>query len=163
MQILPLKVSGNGVKLKQLCKIQISHLHPYKFLFFLISSFSNPKEKLETALACRKDLQASLISLECAQFSLPHVEIKNISNRQILAVKHCNTYMVTDVANLARYEHTSKVFIAYESNVSKASAWLYDTFSKTLRNDFDKAEETVRNLAKTLRDHREEIFTAARR
>ncbi|KAI8125009.1 hypothetical protein CVS40_4792 [Lucilia cuprina] len=128
-----------------------------------VKTIVNPKEKLETALSCRKDLQASLVSLECAQLSLPHVEIKYISNRQILAVKHCNTYMITDISNIARYEHTSKVFLAYESNISKASAWLYETFNKTLRHDFDRAEETVSNLAKNLRDHREEIFTAARR
>ncbi|XP_037811207.1 uncharacterized protein LOC119603290 [Lucilia sericata] len=128
-----------------------------------VKTIVNPKEKLEMALSCRKDLQASLVSLECAQLSLPHVEIKYISNRQILAVKHCNTYMITDISNIARYEHTSKVFLAYESNISKASAWLYETFNKTLRHDFDRAEETVRNLAKNLRDHREEIFTAARR
>lgn len=92
--------------------------------------------------------------MECAQLSLPHVEIKYISNRQILAVKHCNTYIITDISNVARYEHTSKVFVAYESNISKASAWLYETFNKTLRHDFDRAEETVRNLAKTLRDRK---------
>lgn len=129
----------------------------------ILCFYRNPKEKLETALSCRKDLQASLVSLECAQLSLPHMEIKYISNRQILAVKHCNTYMVTDVSNLARYEHTSKVFISYESNISKALSWLHETFNKTLRHDFDRAEETVSALAKTLRDHREEIFTMARR
>ncbi|XP_013103027.1 uncharacterized protein LOC106084098 [Stomoxys calcitrans] len=128
-----------------------------------VKTIINPKEKIETALACRKDLQASLVSLECAQLSLPHVEIKYTSNRQILAVKHCNTYMITDIANMARYEHTSKVFIAYESNVSKASTWLYETFNKTLRPDFERAEERVKDLAKTLRDHREEIFTFARK
>lgn len=133
------------------------------FSFFFFFFFSNPKEKLEIALSCRKDLQASLVSLECAQLSLPHVEIKFTSNRQIVAVKHCSTYMVTDIANLARYEHTSKVFVAYESSMAKASAWLYETFNKTLRQDFDRSEETVKNLAKTLRDHREEIFSAARR
>ncbi|TMW50307.1 hypothetical protein DOY81_004627, partial [Sarcophaga bullata] len=40
-----------------------------------LKTIVNPKEKLETALSCRKDLQASLVSLECAQLSLPHVEI----------------------------------------------------------------------------------------
>ncbi|XP_075152129.1 BH3-only protein sayonara [Haematobia irritans] len=128
-----------------------------------LKTIINPKDKIEKALVCRKDLQASLVSLECAQLSLPHVEIKYTSNRQILAVKHCNTYMITDIANLARYEHTTKVFTAYESNVSKASAWIYETFNKTLRPDYDRAEERVKDLAKTLRDHREEIFTFARK
>lgn len=71
--------------------------------------------------------------------------------------------MITDIANQARYEHTSKVFVSYESNMSKASTWLYETFNKTLRQDYDRAEERVKNLAKTLRDHREEIFTMARK
>nr|XP_014089593.2 uncharacterized protein LOC106617117 [Bactrocera oleae] len=123
----------------------------------------DPKHKIQLALECRTALQAALISVECAQLALPHVEIKHISNRQLLAVKHCNTYMITDIANLARYQHTSKVFTSFESNTSKASMWLYEMFNKTLRHDFDKAEETVRQLAKTLRDHREEIFTAARK
>ncbi|XP_054744673.1 uncharacterized protein LOC129249074 [Anastrepha obliqua] len=123
----------------------------------------DPKLKVQLALECRTSLQASLISVECAQLALPHVEIKHISNRQLLAVKHCNTYMITDIANLSRYQHTTKVFASFESNISKASMWLYEMFNKTLRQDFNKAEETVRNLAKTLRDHREEIFTAARK
>ncbi|XP_037958695.1 uncharacterized protein LOC119688115 [Teleopsis dalmanni] len=127
-----------------------------------VAKIVNPKDKIQAALECRNTLQASLISLECAQLSLPHVEIKYVSNRQILAVKHCNVYIITDIANLARYEHTSKVLAAYESNMSKGSTWLYETFNKTLRKDFDKAEETVRNLSKTLREHREEMFTAAR-
>ncbi|CAD6999314.1 unnamed protein product [Ceratitis capitata] len=123
----------------------------------------DPKIKIQLALECRTALQASLISVECAQLALPHVEIKHVSNRQLLAVKHCSTYMITDIANMSRYQHTSKVFTSFESNMSKASMWLYEMFNKTLRQDFDNAEEKVRNLAKTLRDHREEIFTAARK
>lgn len=55
------------------------------------------------------------------------------------------------------------MFTSYESNMSKTCTWLYDTFNKTLRKDFDKAEDTVRRLAKTLREHREEVFSAARK
>jgi len=47
--------------------------------------------------------------------------------------------------------------------MSKTCTWLYDTFNKTLRRDFDKAEEVVRRLAQTLREHREEIFNGARK
>lgn len=64
---------------------------------------------------------------------------------------------------LNSFEHTSRVFTSYESNMSKTCTWLYDTFNKTLRKDFDKAEDTVRRLAKTLREHREEVFSAARK
>ncbi|XP_064541952.1 uncharacterized protein synr [Drosophila montana] len=123
----------------------------------------DPKQKLQAALDCRSLLHASLTSLEAAQLALPHVELKYMSHRQVLAVNHCNTYLITDIANAARYEHTSRVFSSYESNISKTCTWLYDTFNKTLRGDLDKAEETVRRLARTLREHREEIFSAARK
>ncbi|XP_017858514.1 PREDICTED: uncharacterized protein LOC108610747 [Drosophila arizonae] len=121
----------------------------------------DPKQKLQVALDCRSLLHASLTSLEAAQLALPHVELKYMSNRQVLAVNHCNTYLITDIANAARYEHTTRVFTSYEVNISKTCTWLYDTFNKTLRSDFDKAEETVRRLARTLRQHREETFSAA--
>ncbi|EDW77600.2 uncharacterized protein Dwil_GK24472 [Drosophila willistoni] len=120
----------------------------------------DPKQKLQYALDCRSLLHASMISLEAAQLALPHVELKYMSHRQVLAVKHCNVYLITDIANKQRYEHTSRVFTSYEANMSKTCTWLYETFNKTLRQDFDKAEVTVSRLAKTLRQHREEIFGA---
>ncbi|XP_037709151.1 uncharacterized protein LOC119546732 isoform X1 [Drosophila subpulchrella] len=118
----------------------------------------DPKQKLQWALDCRSLLHASMVSLEAAHMALPHVELKYMSHRQVLAVKHCNTYLITDIANKARYEHTSRVFTSYESNMSKTCTWLYETFNNTLRPDFDKAEDTVCKLSKTLRDHREEVF-----
>ncbi|XP_039502352.1 uncharacterized protein LOC120458681 [Drosophila santomea] len=123
----------------------------------------DPKQKLQWALDCRSLLHASAISLEAAQLALPHVELKYMSHRQVLAVKHCNTYLITDIANKARYEHTTRVFTSYESNMSKTCTWLYETFNSTLRPDYDKAEETVSRLAKTLRDHREEVFGTVRK
>ncbi|XP_017043662.1 uncharacterized protein LOC108089779 [Drosophila ficusphila] len=123
----------------------------------------DPKQKLQWALDCRSLLHASMISLEAAQLALPHVELKYMSHRQVLAVKHCNTYLITDIANKARYEHTSRVFTSYESNMSKTCTWLYETFNSTLRLDFDKAEENVCRLSKTLRDHREEVFSTVRK
>ncbi|KAI8043372.1 uncharacterized protein LOC128262981 [Drosophila gunungcola] len=123
----------------------------------------DPKQKLQWALDSRSLLHASMISLEAAQLALPHVELKYISHRQVVAVKHCNTYLITDIANKARYEHTSRVFTSYESNISKSCTWLYETFNSTLRPDFDKAEQAVSRLAKTLRDHREEVFGTVRK
>ncbi|XP_016954709.1 uncharacterized protein LOC108027676 [Drosophila biarmipes] len=123
----------------------------------------DPKQKLQWALDCRSLLHASMVSLEAAHMALPHVELKYMSHRQVLAVKHCNTYLITDIANKARYEHTSRVFTSYESNMSKTCTWLYETFNHTLRADFDKAEETVCRLSKTLRDHREEVFGTVRK
>lgn len=64
--------------------------------------FSDPKQKLQAALDCRSLLHASLTSLEAAQLALPHVELKYMSHRQVLAVNHCNTYLITDIANAAR-------------------------------------------------------------
>ncbi|XP_017095755.2 uncharacterized protein synr [Drosophila bipectinata] len=123
----------------------------------------DPKQKLQWALDSRSLLHASMVSLDAAQLALPHVELKYMSHRQVLAVKHCNTYLITDIANKARYEHTTRVFTSYESNISKACTWLYDTFNNTLRSDFEKAEETVCGLAKTLRDHREEVFSTVQK
>ncbi|KAH8262683.1 hypothetical protein KR026_007147 [Drosophila bipectinata] len=123
----------------------------------------DPKQKLQWALDSRSLLHASMVSLDAAQLALPHVELKYMSHRQVLAVKHCNTYLITDIANKARYEHTTRVFTSYESNISKACTWLYDTFNNTLRSDFEKAEETVCGLAKTLRDHRAEVFSTVQK
>ncbi|XP_017154616.1 uncharacterized protein LOC108163694 [Drosophila miranda] len=128
-----------------------------------LSRIIDPKQKLQWALDCRSLLHASMISLEAAQLALPHVELKYMSHRQVLAVKHCNTYLITDIANKARYEHTSRVFSTYEANMSKTCTWLYETFNNTLRIDFDKSERTVSRLSKTLRDHRAEVFSTARK
>ncbi|KAH8333162.1 hypothetical protein KR074_009387 [Drosophila pseudoananassae] len=128
-----------------------------------LSRIIDPKQKLQWALDSRSLLHASMVSLDAAQLALPHVELKYMSHRQVLAVKHCNTYLITDIANKARYEHTTRVFASYESNISKACTWLYDTFNNTLRSDFEKAEETVCGLAKTLRDHREEVFSTVQK
>ncbi|EDV33267.1 uncharacterized protein Dana_GF23580 [Drosophila ananassae] len=128
-----------------------------------LSRMIDPKQKLQWALDSRSLLHASMVSLDAAQLALPHVELKYMTHRQVLAVKHCNTYLITDIANKARYEHTTRVFTSYETNISKACTWLYDTFNSTLRSDFEKAEETVFGLAKTLRDHREEVFSTVQK
>ncbi|XP_022226720.2 uncharacterized protein LOC111076957 [Drosophila obscura] len=128
-----------------------------------LSRIIDPRQKMQWALDCRSLLHASMISLEAAQLALPHVELKYMSHRQVLAVKHCNTYLITDIANKARYEHTSRVFGTYEANMSKTCTWLYETFNNTLRIDFDKAECAVSRLSKTLRDHRGELFITVRK
>ncbi|KAH8412993.1 hypothetical protein KR009_007335 [Drosophila setifemur] len=128
-----------------------------------LSRMIDPKQKLQWALDSRSLLHASMVSLEAAQLSLPHLELKYMSHRQVLAVKHCNTYLITDIANKARYEHTSRVFTSYEANISKTCTWHNETFNHTLRTDFEKADDTVRGLAKTLRDHREEVFSAVQK
>ncbi|KAH8297978.1 hypothetical protein KR018_003455 [Drosophila ironensis] len=148
-----------GLLLRAAANSATQGLHQWRQLGKMI----DPKQKLQWALDCRSLLHASMVSLDAAHLALPHVELKYISHRQVLAVKHCNTYLITDIANKARYEHTSRVFSSYEANISKACTWLYDTFNNTLRSDFEKAEETVRGLAKTLRDHREEVFSTVQK
>lgn len=72
------------------------------FLAFAHLFCSDPKQKLQAALDCRSLFHASLTSLDAAQLALPHVELKYMSHRQVLAVNHCNTYLITDIANAAR-------------------------------------------------------------
>lgn len=50
------------------------------------------------------------------------------------------------------------MFEAYQNNLAKAVEWLYATFEKTLKRDFNDAEEATLDLAKQLRHHRMEIF-----
>ncbi|XP_055837392.1 uncharacterized protein LOC129905828 [Episyrphus balteatus] len=123
-----------------------------------IKALRSPKDVIHLVLECRNNTQASLIALECAQLSLPNVEIKFVSNRQVLAVKHINTYMITDIADELRYNHVTKVLETYEENMQNASSWLYETYNSTLRKDFDKAESTVKTLSGKLRSHRHELF-----
>lgn len=57
-----------------------------------------------------------------------------------------------------RFEHTYKILEKYIESINKASEWIYETFNKTLKVDFDKAEATVQTLSETLREHRVELF-----
>lgn len=122
----------------------------------------NPKLKLETSLLCRKDFQDSLSSFEYAQASLPQVDMKYVSRRQMSTVKHCCIYIITDLSHKIRCEHTTRVFKAYAANTVKAASWFYDVFRETLRQDFDRANDNVFNLSETLREHRKTLFRATR-
>lgn len=114
----------------------------------------NASERLTFAMECRSSIQGSLVAFQCGQDSLPQVEIPHITQRQISAVNHANEYLLTDMANKDRYQHTVRVLEAYEKSLSLALKWLHDTFKKTLKNDLTEAEDVVLSIAKQLRQFR---------
>lgn len=105
-------------------------------------------------MECRSSIQGSLVAFQCGQESLAQVEIPHITQRQISAVNHANEYLLTDMANKDRYQHTVRVLEAYEKSVSLALKWLYETFRKTLKKDLAEAEDVVLSIAKQLREFR---------
>ncbi|XP_037926558.1 uncharacterized protein LOC119661329 isoform X2 [Hermetia illucens] len=127
-------------------------------LWQLAKKSSDEKERISLILDCRHASQASLIALECAEMALPQVDMKFVTKRQCLAVHHACVYLLTDIADDTRFNHTNRVFEAYQNNLAKAVEWLYATFEKTLKRDFNDAEEATLDLAKQLRHHRMEIF-----
>lgn len=94
--------------------------------------------------------------------SLPQVEIKYVTRRQMSTVRHCSNYIITDISNRIHCEHTTRVFKAYAFNTIKAVSWFYDTFRETLRQDFDRANDNVFNFSETLREHRKTLFQTIR-
>lgn len=110
------------------------------------------------ATDCRSALLGSIIAFKCGQEALPQVEIPCITNRQIVAVSHANEYLLTDIPNLERYEHTKTVLEVYGKSLADSVAWLNDVFQKTLRKDFQKAEEDVAILSKKLRQLRSDYI-----
>ncbi len=116
--------------------------------------FSNANEKISQALDCRNQVVQSIVALEYSQKALPHVDFNHITPRQISAIKHANLYLLTDLANPVRYNHTKRVLDAFQNNLNLAVAWLFDTFNKSLRKDLNHFEENVITLAKELRHQR---------
>lgn len=88
------------------------------------------------------------------------MEIPHITQRQLSAVNHANEYLLTDIANKDRYQHTIRVLEAYEKSLSLALKWLYDTFKQTLKKDLTDAEEVVSAIAMQLRQFRTEYIRA---
>lgn len=106
------------------------------------------------AIDCRHAIQGSVIALEFAQKSLPQVEFQHISQRQISAVRHANVYLLTDMANVARCQHTKMVLNVYQSNVEAATKWLHETFQRTLRANLSESESSVIAIVMQLRRER---------
>lgn len=100
----------------------------------------------------------SLVAFQSAQEALPQVEIPHITNRQIVAVSHANEYLLTDIANNDRYQHTKTVLDAYRNSLSKSLQWLNDTFQTTLKKDLQEAENDVATLSKKIRQLRVEYI-----
>lgn len=115
---------------------------------------SESKVKIDLAIECRASLLGSLTALKSAQEALPHVDIPHITQRQIVAVGHANEYLLTDIANTERYQHTRRVFDAYQRSLTESIQWLHDVFKRTLKKDLDDAEDGVLTIAKKLRQYR---------
>lgn len=86
------------------------------------------------------------------------MDFSHITPRQISAIKHANLYLLTDLANPIRYNHTKRVLDAFQNNLNLAVTWLFDTFNKTLRKDLNHSEDNVVSLAKELRHERLEYI-----
>lgn len=115
---------------------------------------SDPKVKTDLAIECRSSLLGSIVALKSMQEALPHVDIPHITQRQIVAVSHANEYLLTDVANADRYQHSGRVFDVYASSLTESIKWLHDVYKRTLKKDLDGAEDEVLTIAKKLRQFR---------
>ncbi|XP_050077781.1 uncharacterized protein LOC126564731 [Anopheles maculipalpis] len=120
----------------------------------LIRPTKNAEETITLALDARTTCHGALMALEAAQAALPSVEIPYITIRQQSAVRHALIYLLTDMVNPARYQHTRDVFGVFSANVTKAVNWLHECYNETLKQDFDSADQAATLLAKHLREER---------
>uniref|UniRef100_A0A182RDR9 Uncharacterized protein n=1 Tax=Anopheles funestus TaxID=62324 RepID=A0A182RDR9_ANOFN len=120
----------------------------------LIRPSKGAEERITLALDARSTCHGALMALEAAQAALPSVEIPYITIRQQSAVRHALIYLLTDMVNPARYQHTRDVFRVFNTNVSKAVHWLHECYNETLKQDFDSADQAATLLAKHLREER---------
>lgn len=120
----------------------------------LVGSSRIAEERISLALDTRNAIQGSLAAFEGAQISIPQVEIPFVSPRQATAIRHANIYLLTDIANTSRYQHTKDVISSFQNNTAKALEWLHETYKTTLRKDLDESDNVVVGLAKHLRDER---------
>uniref|UniRef100_A0A182W6F3 Uncharacterized protein n=1 Tax=Anopheles minimus TaxID=112268 RepID=A0A182W6F3_9DIPT len=129
-------------------------LHQVVEYWELIRPSKSAEETITLALDARSTCHGALIALEAAQAALPAVEIPYITIRQQSAVRHALIYLLTDMVNPARYQHTRDVFSVFSTNVSKAVHWLHECYNETLKQDFDAADQAATLLAKNLREER---------
>lgn len=101
----------------------------------LIASSKIPSERIQLILDTRTACHSSLVALECAQQALPQVEIPFVTLRQCSAVRHAILYIITDVADENRYNHTKNVLESYRTNTAKAVDWIHATYKKSLEED----------------------------
>ncbi|XP_052898325.1 uncharacterized protein LOC128305076 [Anopheles moucheti] len=129
-------------------------LHQVVDYWELIRPSKSAEETITLALDARSTCHGALMALEAAQAALPSVEIPYITIRQQSAVRHALIYLLTDMVNPARYQHTRDVFSVFSANVSKAVHWLHECYNETLKQDFDVADQAATLLAKHLREER---------
>uniref|UniRef100_A0A182K1H9 Uncharacterized protein n=1 Tax=Anopheles christyi TaxID=43041 RepID=A0A182K1H9_9DIPT len=120
----------------------------------LLRPAKSAQETITLALDARSTCHGALMALEAAQAALPSVEIPYITIRQQSAVRHALIYLLTDMVNPARYQHTRDVFGVFSANVSKAVHWLHECYNETLKQDFDSADQVATLVAKNLREER---------
>ncbi|XP_055544403.1 uncharacterized protein LOC129729676 isoform X2 [Wyeomyia smithii] len=119
----------------------------------------NAVEKIDQALNCRTACHGSLISLQAALAALPQVEIPFITFRQQSAVKHALIYMLTDMANPSRYQHTKHVLEGFLCNLERATRWVHDTYQETMKKDLSEADQLVVSIAAELREIRRQYMS----
>uniref|UniRef100_A0A182PLR9 Uncharacterized protein n=1 Tax=Anopheles epiroticus TaxID=199890 RepID=A0A182PLR9_9DIPT len=129
-------------------------LHQVVEYWELIRPSKGAEETITLALDARSTCHGALMALEAAQAALPSVEIPYITIRQQSAVRHALIYLLTDMVNPARYQHTRDVFGVFSANISKAVHWLHECYSETLKQDFDSPDQVATLLAKNLREER---------
>nr|XP_040239358.2 uncharacterized protein LOC120959783 isoform X2 [Anopheles coluzzii] len=129
-------------------------LHQVVDYWELLRPSKSAAETIELALDARSTCHGALMALEAAQAALPSVEIPYITVRQQSAVRHALIYLLTDMVNPARYQHTRDVFGVFSANVAKAVHWLHECYSETLKQDLDSADQVATLLAKNLREER---------
>ncbi|CAG9797344.1 unnamed protein product [Chironomus riparius] len=132
-------------------------LQAYEY-WCLIEQSKIAPERIQLALDTRTACFSSLVALDCAQQSLPQVEIPFITLRQCSAVRHSLIYILTDMANENRYKHTKNVLEAYQTNTAKAVEWLFATYKKTLDEDLTTQIDNIKVLAFRLRRERVRHF-----
>lgn len=120
----------------------------------LVGTSRIAEERISLALDTRNAILGSLVAFEGAQISLPQVEVPFVSPRQATAIRHANIYLLTDIANDQRYQHTKDVISSFQSNTTKAMEWLHETYKNSLKKDLDDSDNVVIGLAKQLRDER---------
>ncbi|XP_049548727.1 uncharacterized protein LOC125959816 [Anopheles darlingi] len=126
----------------------------YWELIGAVRSIRDAQQLITLALDARAACHGALVALEAAQAALPHVEIPYITIRQQTAVRHALIYLMTDLVQQPRYQHTRDVFSVFSTNVTKAVHWVHECYNETLRQDYDAADQAATLLAKRLRDER---------
>jgi hypothetical protein len=128
-------------------------LQAYEY-WSLAGPSQNAAERIQLALDARTACHSSLVAFECAQNSLPQVEIPYVTLRQCSAIRHAIVYILTDMANENRYKHTKSVLDAYQTNTAKALEWIHATYKKSLDEDLTAQIDNIKVLAFRLRRER---------